>query len=202
MLKATTSKTSNSLLCGTLAAVLSLVSSTALHAELNNVSDALEVAIKHEAVSKRGETIRLYSLSANYLGDKKRWNFYFFDTGENLHAVTVTNSGKALHHLRSKGDLRIFEELNFSQLPHPREVLLDGLIQKGIAAMSALKFKPVNDGQLHLRYQIVNDPRNKDKARHLWSVTLPIGDGKKGKTATFMNGQIDTVTNAIISGSS
>lgn len=201
MLEASPGRTASHFLCGAITAAFSLASAAPLHAETGSVRDALELALKHDALSGREASIRLFSLSANYLGAKKRWNFLFFDAGENLHAVTVTNSGKALHHLRNKGDIRIFDQLDFSQLPPPREVLLDGLIEKGIAAISALKFSPVKDGPFHLRYQLDHNARKKDEARHLWSITIPVGDGKRGKTATFLNGRIDTVTNAILSGS-
>ena len=202
MLSADTTKTFKPFLCITLIAAALTASAPGIRADVTNIKDALGIAMEHEAVSTSGEKIKLYSLSAHYHGSKKRWNFQFFSTGENLHNVTVTSSGNALHYLRSKADIDIFKNLDFSQLPAPKEVLLDQLIDKGISAITALKFKPASNSNLYIRYQLRNDLLKKDKACHVWSITIPIGDGKKAKTATFLNGQIDTVTNAIISGGS
>ena len=190
----------NPSLCITLIAAALTASAPVIHADVTNIKDALAIAMEHEAVSTSGEKIKLYSLSAHYHGTKKRWNFQFFNTGENLHNVTVTSLGNALHYLRSKGDISVFKNLDFSQLPAPKEVLLGGLIEKGMSAITALKFKPASNSNLYIRYQLRNDLLKKDKACHVWSITIPIGDGKQAKTATFLNGQIDTVTNAIISG--
>ena len=96
--------------------------------------------------------------------------------------------------------MRIFDDVDFTKLPAPNEVLIDDLLGKGKAALVALKFKTLDSGKLYVNYYVRSEFRQKDKAYHAWSVTIPIGDGKKGKTVAFKNGIIDTINNSTIYG--
>lgn len=182
-----------------IAAALS-ASNSQVQAEVTNVKDALGVALKQETIAAAGDKMKLYSLSANYNDAKKRWSFQFYDGGANLHSVTVDQSGKARYYARDKGSMRIFDDVDFSKLPAPDKVLIDDLVGKGKAALAALKFKTLDNGKLYLNYYVRSEYRQKDKAYHAWSVTIPIGDGKKGKSVAFKNGEIDTINNSTIYG--
>ncbi|MCP5536541.1 MAG: hypothetical protein H7A51_09960 [Akkermansiaceae bacterium] len=173
---------------------------TASLAGVTNANDALGVAMKQESIAAGGGKMKLYSLTANYNGDNKRWRFQFYDGGASLHSVTVDKSGKVRYYARDKGSIRIFDDIDFNKLPAPNEVLVEGLVEKATAALAALKFKPLDNGRLYLNYYVCSEHRQKDKAYHAWSVTIPIGDGKTAKTVAFKNGEIDTINNATIHG--
>ena len=96
--------------------------------------------------------------------------------------------------------MRIFDDIDFSKLPAPNDVLIENIIAQGKEALTALKFKTIDNGKLFVSYYVRSEMRQKDKAYHAWSVTLPIGDGKKGKTVNFKNGEIDTISNSTIYG--
>jgi len=173
---------------------------TSAHAEVTNIKDALGIALKQETIAAAGEKMKLYSLSANYNGDNKRWSFQFYDGGSNLHSVTIDQSGKARYYARDKGSMRIFDDVDFTKLPAPNEVLIDDLMGKGKTALKALKFIAFDNGKLYVNYYVRSEFRQKDKAYHSWSVTIPIGDGKQGKKVAFKNGEIDTINNSTIYG--
>lgn len=173
---------------------------TSASADVTNIKDALGVALKNETVAAAGEKMKLYSLTCNYNGDNKRWSFQFYDGGSNLHSVSVNKTGKASYYAREKGSMRIFDDLDFSKLPAPNDVLIEDIIGKASAALSALGFKPVDNGKLYINYYVRSEYRQKDKAYHAWSVTIPIGDGKKGKIVAFKDGVVDTINNSTIYG--
>ncbi len=175
--------------------VAAAIVTTSATADVTNVKDALGVALKQETIAAGGEKMKLYSLSANYNGDNKRWSFQFYDGGTNLHSVTIDKSGKARYYARDKGSMRIFDDVDFTKLPAPNEVLIDDLIGKGKAALTALKFKPLDNGKLFVNYYVRSEFRQKDKPYHTWSVTIPIGDGKQGKIVAFKNGNIYEIRN-------
>ena len=176
------------------------LSATATQAEITNIKEALDVAIKHENISSVGEKMKLYSLSANYNGANKRWSFQFYDGGSNLHGITVDKSGKARYFARNKGSMRIFDDIDFTKLPAPNAILINGLIAQSKTALTALDFKPLDNGKLYINYYVRSEYKQKDKAYHAWNVTIPIGDGKQGKNVAFKNGKIDTINNSTIFG--
>ncbi len=173
---------------------------TSASADVANIKDALAVALKNETVAAAGEKMKLYSLTCNYNGDSKRWSFQFYDGGSNLHSVSVDKAGKARYYAREKGSMRIFDDLDFSKLPAPNEVLIEDIIGKASASLEALGFKPVDNGKLYINYYVRSEYRQKDKAYHAWSVTIPIGDGKAGKIVAFKDGVVDTINNSTIYG--
>lgn len=185
----------------------SLIVTLSIQADVTNIKDALGIALQQKAIEAGGDKMKLYSLSANYNGKTKRWSFQFYDGGANLHSITIDQSGKARHYPRDKGTMRIFDNVDFSKLPAPKEILIDDLVDQGVAALKALNFKPTDNGKLYLKYYVRSENLQKDKPYHSWSVTIPIdiaegkkSENKQGKTVTFKNGKIDTVTNAIIYG--
>jgi hypothetical protein len=173
---------------------------TSASAEVANIKDALGVALKNETIAATGEKMKLYSLTCNYNGTNKRWSFQFYDGGANLHSVSIDKSGKARYYAREKGNMRIFDDIDFTKLPAPNDVLIEDIVGKATAALAALQFKALDNGKLYINYYVRSEYRQKDKAYHAWSVTIPIGDGKKGKVVAFKNGTIDTINNSTIYG--
>jgi hypothetical protein len=180
--------------------VAAAIVTTSATADVTNVKEALGLALKQEAIAAAGYKMKLYSLSANYNGDNKRWSFQFYDGGTSLHSCSIDKSGKVRYYVRDKGSMRIFDDVDFTKLPAPNEVLIEDLVGQGKAALTALKFKTLDNGKLYVNYYVRSEFRQKDKAYHSWSVTIPIGDGKKGKTVAFKNGAIDTINNSTIYG--
>ena len=181
-------------------AVAIIISTTAVKADVANVNDALAIALKNETIAAAGEKMKLYSLSSQYNSDKKRWSFQFYDGGENLHSISIDQAGKARYYARDKGSMRVFDDIDFSKLPAPNDVIIADIIAQGKEALTALKFKTIDNGKFFVSYYVRSEMRQKDKAYHAWSVTVPIGDGKKGKTVNFKNGVIDTIANSTIYG--
>jgi hypothetical protein len=180
--------------------VAAAIVTTSATADVTNVKEALGLALKQEAIAAAGYKMKLYSLSANYNGDNKRWSFQFYDGGTSLHSCSIDKSGKVRYYVRDKGSMRIFDDVDFTKLHAPNEVLIEDLVGQGKAALTALKFKTLDNGKLYVNYYVRSEFRQKDKAYHSWSVTIPIGDGKKGKTVAFKNGAIDTINNSTIYG--
>lgn len=180
--------------------VAAAIVTTSATADVTNVKEALGLALKQEAIAAAGYKMKLYSLSANYNGDNKRWSFQFYDGGTSLHSCSIDKSGKVRYYVRDKGSMRIFDDVDFTKLPAPNEVLIEDLVGQGKAALTALKFKTLDNGKLYVNYYVRSEFRQKDKVYHSWSVTIPIGDGKKGKTVAFKNGAIDTINNSTIYG--
>ena len=180
--------------------VAAAIVTTSAAADVTNVKEALGLALKQEAIAAAGYKMKLYSLSANYNGDNKRWSFQFYDGGTSLHSCSIDKSGKVRYYVRDKGSMRIFDDVDFTKLPAPNEVLIEDLVGQGKAALTALKFKTLDNGKLYVNYYVRSEFRQKDKVYHSWSVTIPIGDGKKGKTVAFKNGAIDTINNSTIYG--
>ncbi|BDS04970.1 hypothetical protein NT6N_00100 [Oceaniferula spumae] len=178
--------------------VAALAMTIAVSAQVNNTKEALAVALKNETVAAGGEKMKLYAVSGNYNGTNKRWSFQFYDGGANVHSVSVDEKGKANYYSREKGSTRVFDDLDFSKLPAPSEVLVEDAIGKAKTALEALGFKPITDGKLYISYYVRSEYRQKDVPVHDWKVTLPIGDGKQGKMVGFKNGGVDTVMNSTI----
>ena len=180
--------------------VAAAIVTTSATADVTNVKEALGLGLKQETIAAAGYKMKLYSLSVNYNGDNKRWSFQFYDGGTSLHSCSIDKSGKVRYYVRDKGSMRIFDDVDFTKLPAPNEVLIEDLAGQGKAALTALKFKTLDNGKLYVNYYVRSEFRQKDKAYHSWSVTIPIGDGKKGKTVAFKNGAIDTINNSTIYG--
>ena len=180
--------------------VAAAIVTTSATADVTNVKEALGLALKQETIAAAGYKMKLYSLSVNYNGDNKRWSFQFYDGGTSLHSCSIDKSGKVRYYVRDKGSMRIFDDVDFTKLPAPNEVLIEDLVGQGKAALTALKFKTLDNGKLYVNYYVRSEFRQKDKVYHSWSVTIPIGDGKKGKTVAFKNGAIDTINNSTIYG--
>ncbi len=181
-----------------IAILTTAIFSVSAAAGVSNIKDALDIALKNKTIAKGGGKMKLYSINASYNGANKRWTFQFYDGGSNIHSVSIDKSGKARYYRRDKGSMRIFDEVDFSKLPAPSTIFIDDIINKSTTALKALGFTPVENGKLRLDYYLRNEYRQKDKAYHSWRVTIPIGKGKEGKTVTFKNGAIETVSNATI----
>ena len=167
-------------------------------AQVATTKDALAIALKNETIAAGGEKMKLYMISGNYNGATKRWSFQFFDGGANVHSVSVDGKGKANYYSRDKGSSRVFEDLDFSELPAPGEVRVEDAVGKAKTALEALGFKPIDSGKLYISYYVRSEYRQKDQAVHDFKVTLPTGDGKQGKIVGFKNGVLDTVMNSTI----
>lgn len=173
---------------------------TTASANVANVKDALAVALKNETIAAGGEKMKLYSLNANYNGANKRWSFQFYDGGANIHSVSVDKNGKARYYARDKGSMRVFDDLDWTKLPAPNDVLIADIVDQAKAALAALKFETLDNGKIYMNYYVRSEYRQKDKPYHAWSVTLPLKEGKKGKTVGFKNGKLDTILNSTLYG--
>jgi hypothetical protein len=169
-------------------------------ADITNVKEALDAAMKQETIAAGGEKMKLYSLNANYNGATKRWSFQFYDGGANIHSVSVDKTGKARYYSRDKGTMRVFDDLDWTKLPAPSAVLIDDIIGQSKAALAALKFETVDNGKIYMNYYVRSEYRQKDKAYHAWSVTLPLKAEKQGKTVGFKDGKIDTILTSTLYG--
>ena len=167
-------------------------------AEVSTIKDALGVALKNETIAAGGEKMKLYSANAYTSGTRTYWSFQFYDSGANLHSVRVDGAGKASYSSRDKGSMSVFDDLDFSKLPAPSEVLVEGAMEKAKAALVALGFKPTNSGKYQISYYVRSEYRQKDTPVHDFKVSLPTGDGKAGKMVGFKNGSIDTIMNSSI----
>lgn len=96
--------------------------------------------------------------------------------------------------------MRVFDDLDWSKLPAPADVLIEDVVGKAKAALAALKFETLDNGKIYMNYYVRSEYRQKDKAYHAWSVTLPLKEAKKGKTVGFKNGQIDTIMTSTLYG--
>ena len=199
----------------TLGFLVTLVTIASIHAEITTIKGALDVVLKQKAIAEAGEKMKLYSLAVNYNGKTKRWSFQFYDGGAKLHGITIDQSGKTRYYPRDKGTLRVFDHIDFSKLPAPHDVLIHNIIDQGKATLKQLNFHPVRNGKIYIKYYVRHETLQQDKAYHSWSITMPtsggMGDGLnkekgkvnnrlQGKTVTFKNGKVDTVTNAIVYG--
>ncbi|MBK1829683.1 hypothetical protein JIN77_03020 [Verrucomicrobiaceae bacterium R5-34] len=171
---------------------------TAAMADVNTPKEALDIALKNETIAAAGEKMKLYSMSSNYDGTRKRWSFSFYDGGDKTHSVSVDDKGKANYYARDKSSMRIFEDLDFSKLPAPSEVLIEDSVSKAKTALEALGFSPITDKKVYVSYYLRSELRQKDQAYHAWQVSLPTGDGKQGKMVSFKNGKLDTIMNSSI----
>ena len=169
-------------------------------ANVNDLQSALALASKHQTIADAGGSMKLYSLTANYNGKDKRWRFQFYDGKDKLHNVHIDQAGKIRYHARNKGNLRIFDHVELKTLPHPSETLIHNLVEQARKALKALNFKLAEKDTVYIRYQLHNHLTHKNKAYHVWTVTLPVGDGKQGKNVSFKDGSVDTISNAIIHG--
>ena len=111
--------------------VAAAIVTTSATADVTNVKEALGLALKQEAIAAAGYKMKLYSLSANYNGDNKRWSFQFYDGGTSLHSCSIDKSGKVRYYVRDKGSMRIFDDVDFTKLPAPNEVLIEDLVGQG-----------------------------------------------------------------------
>lgn len=189
-------KTITAKLATTCLAALALTA--AATAQVANTKDALAIALKNSTIAAGGEKMKLYMVSGNHSGTSKRWSFQFFDGGDKVHTISVNDKGKANYYARDKGSTRVFDDLDFSKLPAPNDILIEDAIGKAKTALEALGFKPITDGKLYISYYVRSEYRQKDKAVHDWKVTLPTGDGKQGKVVGFKNGTVDTIMNSTI----
>ena len=189
-------KTIKQQLAATCIAAFAMV--TTATAEVNTPSEALAIALKNETVAAGGEKMKLYSMSSNYDGTRKRWSFQFYDGGDKSHSVSVDDKGKANYYARDKGSMRIFDDLDFTKLPAPSAVMIADSIGKAKTALEALGFKPITDKKVYISYYLRSELRQKDQPYHAWQVSLPTGDGKQGKMVGFKNGELDTVMNSSI----
>ena len=169
-------------------------------AQVANVQDALNIALKNETIANSGDKMKLYSVNAIYNRNNKNWSFQFYDGGDNIHNVSVNNTGKTRYYARDKGTIPIFDSINWEKLPTPNDVLVENITKKAKAALHALKFDIIDNGKIYMSYHIQSEPRQKNKAFHSWSITLPLKETGKGKTVGFKNGKIDTILTSMIQG--
>ena len=170
-------------------------------AKVNTLKEALDTALKHKEIEDSVEKVKLHALAAHYNGDNKRWRFQLYDGGEQLHYISVDSSGKVRHYKRDLSGFQIFDDVDFSKIPPPSDVIAHDLIKSSKAALEALQFKVVDNGKIYLNYAVRSELKKKDTPYHAWSVTLPIGDGKVAKSVVHKNGVIEEIRNAIIAGS-
>ena len=162
-------------------------------ADVATLKDALDIAMKNETIAAGEDKMKLKSASANYTKDRKSWSFTFYDGGAQLHTVYVDVKGTARYSSRDKGSSRIFDEIDWTKLPAPSDVLIDDAIGKAKTALTALNIAPA-EGRISISYYLQQESRQKDVAYHAWRVTVRIGDGKQGKTVGFKNGIVDTIS--------
>ena len=167
-------------------------------AQITTIKEALDVALKNETVATSGGKMKLYSANAYTNSNGKSWSFTFYDGGEHRHSVRVDEKGKKHYTTQPKGSLRVFKDIDFSKLPAPSSVLVEDAMKKSKTALEALGFKPTNSGKYQITYYVRSELRQKNKAFHNYKVSLPTGDGKQGKTVSFKNGKLDTISNSSI----
>lgn len=171
----------------------------AASAQVTNLKEALDAALKNSTIAAAEGKMKLYAASASKSGANPYWSFQFYDGGTNVHSVSINGKGKVNYSTRDKGSsTRVFEDLDITQLPAPNDILVEGAMEKSKAALEALGFKLTNSGNYQISYYLRSEFRQKDKASHEFRVSLPIGDGKQGKTVGFKNGNIDTIANSSV----
>lgn len=187
-------KTLISKLATTCFVLLALTAGT--YAQVSNLKEALDLALKNETIAAAGEKMKLYSASAYVSHGNKSWSFQFYGGGAELHSIRINTKGKASYSSRNKGTNKVFEDIDFSKVPAPSEVLVADGLAKAQKALEALGFKPTNSGNFQISYFVRSEYRQKEVPSHDYKVSLTIGDGKQGKTVTFKNGNIDTISNS------
>jgi len=183
------------------AMLLSMVSvfsqAAAPAAAANSVVEALEKALQHEQIAPKADKMKLYMSSCSVSPKRSNWSFTFFDGGALLHTVTINSSGKTYYNSRDKGTSRVFKELDFTKLPAPKEVMIEGIVEKSKKALTALEFAPSTE-KMYINYNLRNDYKQKDKAIHSWSVSMLVGDGTSGKSVGFQDGKLYSIQHSII----
>lgn len=161
---------------------------------------ALAAALADKTVAAEGDKIKLYSASASYKPERKTWSFRFYSGGDNLHSVTVAPDGKTRYSAFAKGSSRVFDDLDFTKLPVPSEVIVEGALEKSKKALTDLGFEIIDNGKSSIYYSLTSEYREKDKPAHTFRVSLPIkhSDPKKGKQVSFYNGILDQIINTSI----
>ena len=164
---------------------------------VSSVKDALALALKHEQIASKVDEMKLYMSSSTISVKRQSWSFTFYDGGSLLHTVSLNSEGKTYYSSRDKGSSKLFTQLDFTKLPAPNDVLIDGVVKQAKEALSLLKFEP-NDAKLYINYNVRNNYKQKDVAIHTWNVSMPVGEGASGKMVGFENGKLSTVMNSMI----
>ncbi len=166
-------------------------------APTQSVTAALDKAMKHAQIAPKADKMKLYLSSCSISKDRTSYSFTFYDGGDLLHTVSINSSGKEYYSSRDKGKTRLFGELDFSKLPSPKEVMIEGVVEKSKKALNALEFSPSTE-KLYISYNLRNHYKNIDQAHHYWNISMLTGDGTSGKTVGFENGKLSTVSNSTI----
>ena len=178
---------------------LALVALTAVaFAQITTLKDALNTALKQKDIASVGESMKLYSASAYRKGKRGSWSFTFYDGRDLYHTLRVDTRARTYYTTKPKGRQSILQDLDFSKLPAPTSVIVVDALNRSKAALTALGFKPTNSGNYRINYHLRSAVHQKSTAIHTFHVSLPTSDGQQGKTVTFKNGKLDTVSNSSI----
>jgi len=141
-----------------------LVSSIgAIAEEVTSMKQALELALADKTIAAEGDKVKLYSASANITKERINFTFRFYTGGENIHAVSVNKSGKTRYYASAKGSSRVFDDLDFTKLPAPSEVIVEGAVEQCKKALTDLGFAVLDNGKYSTYYSISSEFREKSK---------------------------------------
>lgn len=171
-------------------------SQTATTTEKMTIADALDKALQHAQIAPQADKVKLYLSSCSLSEERNTYSFTFYDGGTLLHTISM-NNGKQYYSSREIGTTKVFKELDFSKVPAPKDVVIEGVIDKTEKALTALEFGPTVE-KLYVNYNLRNDYKNKDQAHHYWNVSMPTGDGTSGKSVGFVDGELSTINNSTI----
>lgn len=164
--------------------------------DMTKVENALAAALEHKTIAAGGDKMKLYSIYGSVDGDRTSWVIVFFDGAELQHSISINGSGKLSYSSRDKGSFSLFKDVDFTKVAKPADVILPGLVEKGMKVLNALELKPDDSGKMYINYTLRNHYKDKATGIHHWSMAVPTGDGTAGKRVTFANGELDTLVNS------
>ena len=171
-------------------------------AEPKTIQEALAIVLEEETIKAGGEKMKLYMASSSRDEKSIYYSFNFWDGGENTHTVSVDKNGKTRYFAKEKSKfMRIFDDLDFTKLPAPSAIFIEDIEGKCVQYLAAVGFIPAKGGRIIINYSLRSEYRQKDKAKHVWNVTMPIADGKRGKIVVFANGELEAIMHTNMYGS-
>jgi len=166
-------------------------------AAMTSMLEALDKAMQHEQIVAKGDKVKLYQSTISLSEKRSSWSFTFYDGGSLLHTVRISSGSKPYYNSRDKGSSKIFEELDFSKIPAPKEAVLADMVEKAKKVLTALELNPSTE-KMYINYSLRNAYKQKDMAIHSWSISMLTGDGTSGKTVAFQNGEFFSVNPSMI----
>ncbi|NJN47123.1 MAG: OmpA family protein [Candidatus Competibacteraceae bacterium] len=156
------------------------------------IAAALNLALSAEAEKPLPETVRLENLTGTYVGDARRWEFYFRD-GDTVHRVRVNSNGAMKSSKRY--DERGADPDYWSQIPTARQVSgLDELVAEATRRVSEAGFKPA--GPMLVKYRVPGPRAPKNSRQEKLEVFFEIAGDDTARRVAFIDRQFDQLTRA------